>query len=119
MRGVSVTFLELEPLLARLRERAQQLLVANPRVRKVVLFGSLVRGNFCPGSDADLLIVLEDDPRRFIDRIPEFLAHFGGLGLAVDVFPYTAAEIEAMRHQGLVKTALAEGRVLARRHAAG
>jgi predicted nucleotidyltransferase len=113
MRGVKVTFLEREPLLARLTKRAQQLLASEPRVLEVGLFGSLVRGDYGPGSDADLLIILAADVRRFVDRMPEFLRHFSGLGIAVDVFPYTLEEIAVMQHAGLVKTALSERRVLA------
>jgi predicted nucleotidyltransferase len=115
LRGVEVTFLDLERILSRLTERAHQLLASRSTVLEVSLFGSLVRGNYSPGSDADLLIILSNDPRRFIDRIPEFLEYFSGLGLPIDVFPYTAEEIDSMRHTGLVKTALAERRVLARR----
>jgi predicted nucleotidyltransferase len=115
MRGVKVTFLEREPLLARLTERAHQLLTSDPRVLEVGLFGSLVRGDYGPGSDADLLVILAADTRRFVDRIPEFLRHFSGLGIAVDVFPYTREEIAVMQDAGLVKSALSERRVLARR----
>jgi len=113
MRGVNITFLEREPLLARLTERAQQLLASDPRVLEVGLFGSLVRGDYGPGSDADLLVILAADARRFVDRIPEFLRHFSGLGIAVDVFPYTREEIAVMQDAGLVKSALSERRVLA------
>jgi predicted nucleotidyltransferase len=115
MRGVKVTFLEREPLLARLTERAHQLLTSDPRVLEVGLFGSLVRGDYGPGSDADLLVILAADARRFVDRIPEFLRHFSGLGIAVDVFPYTREEIAVMQDAGLVKSALSERCVLARR----
>lgn len=55
MSGVKVTILEREPILARLEERAQKLLASYPEILEVGLFGSLVRGNYCPGSDADLL----------------------------------------------------------------
>jgi predicted nucleotidyltransferase len=113
MRGVKVTFVEREPLLARLTERAHQLLVSNPNVLEVGLFGSLVRGDYGPGSDADLLVVLAVDTRRFVDRIPEFLRHFSGVGIDVDVFPYTREEIAVMQDAGLVKSALSERRVLA------
>ena len=117
MPGVKVTFLEIEPILAGLKERAQRLLAGQPRIREVSLFGSLVRGNYGPGSDADLLVILEADPRRFVDRIPEFLEQFGGLGIAVDVFPYTLEEIAGMQDVGFIKTVLAERTVLARREA--
>jgi predicted nucleotidyltransferase len=110
-----VTFLKREPLLAKLKERAQKLLTSHPRALEVGLFGSLVRGNYGPGSDADLLVILEADARRFVDRIPEFLEHFSGLGIAIDVFPYTVAEIEAMQDEGFMRTVLAERLVLSHR----
>lgn len=115
MSGVKVIFLNREPLLVKLTERAQKLLTSHPRVLEVGLFGSLVRGNYGPGSDADLLVILKADTRRFVDRIPEFLEHFSGLGIAVDVFPYTVEEIAAMQGEGFVKTALAERLVLVHR----
>lgn len=115
MGGVRVTFLQAEPIIAELRERASELLKCDDRVLEVSLFGSLVSGRYAPGSDADLLVVLKHDSRRFIDRIPEFLERFSGLGIAVDVFPYTVEEIEGMKDVGLVKAALKERVVLARR----
>ena len=115
MPGVKVTFLDIAPILAGLKARAQRLLVSHPRVREVSLFGSLVRGTYGPGSDADLLVLLDTDARRFVDRIPEFLEQFSGLGIAVDVFPYTLGEIAAMQDVAFVKTALAERSVLASR----
>ena len=115
MRGVKVSFLEAEPIIAKLKERARELLTSHPQVLEVGLFGSLVRGDYGPGSDADLLLILEADPRRWIDRMAEFHESFSGLGIAIDVFPYTVEEIEAMQDSGLVKTALAERVVLARR----
>jgi len=39
----------------------------------IVLFGSMARGNWSPGSDYDLLIGLRiDDGKRLLDRIYEF-----------------------------------------------
>lgn len=115
MAGVKSTFLVAEPLIAKLRDRAQEVLASKPAVLEVSLFGSLVKGNYCPGSDADLLVILQEDNRRFIDRISEFLLWFSGLGIPVEVFPYTVEEIERMKDAGLVKTALAERMVLAGR----
>ncbi len=80
------------------------------------LFGSLVRGDYGPGSDADLLVILQADPRRLIDRMPELLECFSGIGIAIiDEFPYTMEEIEAMQNSGFIKTALTEHVVLASR----
>lgn len=115
MRGVKVSFLEVEPIIARLKERAQELLTSHPQLLEVGLFGSLVRGDYGPGSDADLLVILEADARRLIDRMSEWLECFSGVGIAIDVFPYTMEENEAMQDSGVVKTALTERVVLARR----
>lgn len=113
MSGVRVRFLNLNEILPRLMTRAKQLLVSRTDVLEVSLFGSLVRGNYAPGSDADIYILLRDDSRRFIDRIPEFLDHFSGVGLPVEVFPYTVEEVKKMKDSGFIKTFQREKMVLA------
>lgn len=115
MAGVAITFLDAEPLIARLRDRARKLLTTKPDVLEISLFGSLVKGTYGPGSDADLLVILTEDDRRFIDRTPEYLEWFCGLGVPVDVFAYTVEEIQQMKDGGLVKSALADRLVLATR----
>lgn len=116
MGGVKVTFLKAEPIIAALRERAAKLLATHPGVLEISLFGSLVSGRYGPGSDADLLVILRTDPRRFVDRVPEFLEWFSGLGLSIDAFPYTVEEIERLKDSGFVRTALAERVILASRN---
>ncbi|MCX7750306.1 MAG: nucleotidyltransferase domain-containing protein [Candidatus Bipolaricaulota bacterium] len=83
-------------------------LAARPEVEAVVLFGSFASGRAVPGSDLDLLIVLREDPRPFLDRLPDYMPD--DLPLPVDVFPYTRAELEA--GQPLGEDALRTGRVL-------
>ncbi|WP_245218405.1 nucleotidyltransferase domain-containing protein [Pyrobaculum islandicum] len=39
----------------------------------MVLIGSLARGDYTAFSDADVVIVLREDGRRPMDRIPDFL----------------------------------------------
>lgn len=39
-----------------------------------------MKGDYVPGSDADLLVILEADPRPFTERIPEFRRWFFGNG---------------------------------------
>jgi|MudIll2142460700_1097286.scaffolds.fasta_scaffold1017575_1 predicted nucleotidyltransferase len=104
MNGVKVRFLNRVEILPRLGEAAQRLLAARANVLEVSLFGSLARGNYAPGSDADIYILLKEDPRRFMDRIPEFLKHFSGTGLPVEVFPYTLEEVAKMGDGGFMKT---------------
>jgi predicted nucleotidyltransferase len=104
MNGVKVKFLNRNEILPRLEEKAKRLFASRPHVLEVSLFGSLARGNYGPGSDADLFILLEEDSRRFMDRIPEFLDHFSGIGIPVEVFPYTVAEMSAMEGAGFMQT---------------
>ena len=81
----------------------------HPEVERVLLFGSLARGEAVPGSDADLLLILSSAGQPFLERIPRYLPT--GLPLGVDVFPYTGDEIERMRAAGnpFIVRALQEG----------
>jgi hypothetical protein len=54
---------ELERILNRLKNE--------PRVRKVLLFGALARGDARDHSDIDLIVV-KDTPMIFLDRLDEF-----------------------------------------------
>jgi predicted nucleotidyltransferase len=82
-----------------------------------VVFGSLVKGTSVPGSDVDLLIVLDASDRQFLERRSAYLPDAFPCGL--DVFPYTRGELERMVDEGngLIRAALREGRTLFRRPA--
>jgi predicted nucleotidyltransferase len=112
MNGVKVRFLDRDKLLSRLTGLARELIASRGNVLEVSLFGSLARGNYGPGSDADIYILLSRDQRRFIDRIPEFLDHFSGVGVPVEVFPYTIEEKARIENEGMMKTILREKMVL-------
>ena len=109
-----VAYLDGAAAIERLRALTQTLLANQPGVQAVYLFGSLAQNRHLPGSDADLLIVLAQDERRFVDRIPEFLRAFLDAPLAVDVFPLTVQELNAKQREGnaFVQQALQEGILL-------
>src|SRR5512140_529454 len=65
----------------------------DPRIQRVVLFGSLATGRATIRSDADLMIVLSGHTARSVDRIGEYLDLFSRGPLPVDVFPFTADEV--------------------------
>ena len=90
---------------------AAKRLRTDQNVVDVRLFGSLAKGDFVPGSDADILIVLKKDIRRMIDRVPGYLEYFMKVEMPVDVFPYTQNEIRKMRAEGnrLISEALESG----------
>jgi len=112
--NVRVWKLDQAGTLRRLRAWAQSLL-QDPNVLAVVLFGSLARGEATAMSDADVLVVLEKSEVPFADRLARYKPV--GLGIGVEVFPYTLTEARAALAEGwgVVGPALCEGVVLARR----
>ncbi len=79
---------------------------------KIILFGSMARGDADEYSDIDL-IVIKDTKQRFVRRLVEITA-FLPLDTAVDVLVYTPKELEAMLAEGnpFIEHALNEGKVL-------
>ncbi len=100
--------LDREKIQENIRAYARQL-AEDPEVLAVVLFGSLARGEATAMSDADVLILLRDSLRPFHERMPDFLR--SGVGISLDVFPYTLSEAaQAVREGwGVVAIALQEG----------
>ena len=64
------------------------------RADEVILFGSLAEDKATAFSDADILIVVKDSAKRFIDRSVDFAPYFQNIGVEVDLFVYTKKEIE-------------------------
>ncbi|GEM_PF-1100560 len=65
----------------------------DPNVLRVVLFGSFAERRAVPGSDLDIMIVLAHDERPFLERVSAYLAYFSGIGIGVDLFPYTVSKL--------------------------
>ncbi len=61
-----------------------------------------------PGSDIDLLLILNASEETFLKRIPRFLP--SRFPVRVDVFPYTEEEVEKMKGEGnfFIRRALEE-----------
>lgn len=118
-RGSSVRVFRLDRggVIARLRERAHELLDRRPDVVEVRLFGSLARNEAHPGSDADLFVVVRDGAGPFLDRLPSLSGHFTGVGIGCDVLAFTESEASASRARGdaFAHAVFAEGLVLASR----
>ena len=86
--------------------------IRRPEIERAVLFGSLQRGDAVPGSDADVLLVLHTTDSPFSERAAAYRPE--GVGIPVDLFVYTRAELDDMLADGnrFVSRALAEGRDL-------
>jgi len=116
-RNVRVFRLDRDGTIARLRERARDLLEGRPDVVEVRLFGSLARGDAHPGSDADLFVILRDGAGPFLDRLTPLARGFGGVGVGCDVIAFTESEALACRTRGdaFARAVFDEGLVLASR----
>lgn len=80
-------------------------------LKSIVLFGSMARGDYTKFSDYDLLIVVERDERRFMDRLLEYYGYSEG---SVEPFVYTKEEVMEMFEgfNPLILDALKDGVVL-------
>jgi UTP:GlnB (protein PII) uridylyltransferase len=77
--SVEIFWLDKEAAKANVAEAVGRLVEAHPESERVVLFGSLARGDAAPGSDADLLVVLSHSDLPFLERIPRYLPDDAGI----------------------------------------
>ncbi|HUP65831.1 MAG TPA: nucleotidyltransferase domain-containing protein [Thermoanaerobaculia bacterium] len=77
----------MESWIVRLRER-------RPEIEQAIWFGSWVHGTPTPGSDVDICLILASSTKSYRERIDDFAPD--GLAIAVEVFPYTRAELESL-----------------------
>ena len=92
--SVKVFWLDKDLLKKRIQKAAKKIMSTNSDVEKVILFGSLAEDRATAFSDADILIVVKDSTKRFIDRPIDFAQYFQNIGIEVDLFVYTKKEIE-------------------------
>ncbi|MEW6684619.1 MAG: nucleotidyltransferase domain-containing protein [Candidatus Edwardsbacteria bacterium] len=112
---VKVYSLNREEVLTKLSKIARELISQDKNVLKIVLFGSLSNSNYSPHSDIDLLIILANDKRRRMDRIPQYLLYFLSVGLPVDVFPFTIEEVVKAGENSFFKRINENGIILAQK----
>lgn len=93
-------------------EKYIEKIVQGLKPKKIILFGSLARGDFHEGSDVDI-IVIADWQQGFLDRIKTLL-EIDRCGLPVQPLGYTEEEIGQMLLQGnrFITEVMASGRVL-------
>lgn len=91
--SVRIFWLDREEARRRIGKAAQELVDSRPDVLACYLFGSLAEGRAVPGSDADVLVVLDRSDRRWMDRPLEYDGPFRGIGMPVELFCYTVDEL--------------------------
>ena len=107
MSGVVVKSVDEAAVRRAMDAYASRLLAGHPEVEEIVVFGSFAEGNWAPGSDLDVFIVLSGSSRPVRDRVPGLLP--GAFPVGVDLFPYTREEIGA-RTPSLLLDAVARSR---------
>ena len=94
-------------------DEAVRRIVEAVQPRKIILFGSAVRGEMGPDSDIDLLVVIPSGGHRR-KTAQNIYRHLIGMGFATDIVVVTEGDLEEFKdHIGMViRPALQEGRVL-------
>ena len=112
--SVTVFWLDREAAVAAVREAAERWAREDSNVRRVLLFGSLAAGTATAASDADVLVVLRETDVPLLARPDAYADRFAGVGLPVELFVTTEAEIRD-HPSSIAEHALAHGIELARR----
>lgn len=110
--SATVFWLDREEAERRLRQAADRLVAERPEVVAVYLFGSLATGRAVPGSDADVLVIVDRSDERWVDRGVRYVGYFSDVGMPVELFCYTEEEVPRVP---LAQRALVEGKLLAGR----
>jgi len=86
--------------------------------KKIILFGSVARGNISFDSDIDLIIIKETD-KRFLKRLEEVYAYIKPRA-AMDILVYTPREFECLLEESdFIKDAVEKGTVIYEEKAEG
>ncbi|HET7294511.1 MAG TPA: nucleotidyltransferase domain-containing protein [Vicinamibacteria bacterium] len=91
MSTVVVKSVDLRALRRAVDAWAEQLLEQHEEIEEVVVFGSFEAGNWSPGSDLDVFLVLSHADRPVRERAVAYLP--GAFPVGLDIFPFTRAEI--------------------------
>ena len=83
-------------------------------VKKILLFGSFLKGNYTPESDVDILIVVKYEDTPFMERRDLFSYFFEDIPFDINILVYTESELNNMLKKGnlFIKSILFEAREL-------
>lgn len=91
--SAEVGFLDRSRVLEELRRAAAEARAAHPEILRVLLFGSLARGDYSAWSDADLIVVVRRDFRGLLERAP-YQIHTPVI--STDTLVYSESEFERL-----------------------
>jgi len=107
--SVRIQFLDRGKILRELKELSLTLKKERQDVISIILFGSLAKGNYTGGSDADIIIIVKHSQKDLVERIFEFRKYFLNCSIPVDILVYTEEEIKKMQHEGFIDSVMKEG----------
>ena len=89
-------------------------LVEAYRPERIYLFGSVAKGDACPDSDYDPMVVVPDDAPLELRRSRAAYIALWGTEVASDVLVWTASQFNSRTHlaASLPATVIREGRLL-------
>ena len=101
---------QLDPKLV---EEIVRRIVETVHPEKIILFGSLARGDVRPESDLDLLVIAQSQEPRYRRSAPLY-GILSDIFIPMDILVYSPEEVEEWSgvRQAFVTTAIREGRVL-------
>jgi predicted nucleotidyltransferase len=93
---------------------AVERIVSSARPQKVIVFGSYARGQAKPGSDLDVLVIVDDTLANCRAESVKLRRALRGISMPMDIIVTRRVDMERLRHSPglLYETALSEGRVM-------
>ena len=115
--SVLIESIDRDKLLEELQACAEDIGKSRSDVLACILFGSLLKGDYTPESDIDLLIIVHTATEPFLKRTDAFRDIFLHLPMDVDPTVYTKQEVQSMLEEGnaYLEEALRDGKALWKR----
>jgi len=112
--SVQIESLDLNKVMQDLHSCAAAIGSEHSEVEACILYGSLIRGDYLPESDIDVLILVEAAQETYLKRADSLRDFFLSLPMDVDLKVYTREEAENMIQKGnsYLLEAVREGKVL-------
>lgn len=112
--SVKIVSVDYDALIKTLKRSTYAIKEKDPLVIKIFLFGSFTKGNFTPESDIDILIILKQTDRPFLQRRDQYFDFFKDIPFDCNILAYTEAEIKKMVQDNnlFIKNIIEEGLAL-------
>ena len=97
--GVEIISIDKDRLLKILKDNTERIKKNDPKVDKILLYGSFIRENHTPNSDVDIAIIVNHTDKPFIMRQDDYITYFDTIPLDVNIIVYTKEEIQKLKRE--------------------